>query len=660
MKRELERVGPLLEKASTSLKSERVSQLLSRLGQIRAAIVLDTITTRFLLLFLFLLAIPLITVIIFTVSLLAQHLDEAANSQLALSKNLFSSAVSVATDKLRMLESFQMKDTSTGYSNNVACPRSPLGICVLINRNSGKAHIASLTPIPLNRLEQVSPVLHTLSTKEAAPSATFYAHIGDSLYLMRKDMERTAKAGTEIFHGIPVNNVFLNRIYRQQPDLETEIWILRVSDTLPQPILTAASPKGHYPVPTAQVLTALQQINQQTNLPLTVKVNATQYRILSEYIYSPSNEKIAQILHILPLTQTHMLLSNYYLGIYIIAVASLLFSVLLAMMAGRTITQPLLKLISQVNTLSRENVNKAHDEVAVTGVYEINQLGNAFNRMIKRLKQEHKMKDEFVATLTHDLKVPLLAEKQTLSYFLKEAYGPLSAEQTEVLDILKSSNRSCLSLVNGLLEVYRYESGEVSLVIESFNLAALMSETVGELLSLAQEKSITLEMDRHFSQTTENDIMVYADRLEIKRVLHNLISNAIINTPTHGSIRCKITDQTYFGSETVYKVSGFQYTTLKYPLKLTDRLLVSIQDSGIGFSSDDMPSLFKQFAASKGRNPMSIGLGLYNCYQVLHAHNGTLWVESTEGEGSTVNFILPVTKQAAQDRRVFSDRRRNA
>lgn len=86
--------------------------------------------------------------------------------------------------------------------------------------------------------------------------------------------------------------------------------------------------------------------------------------------------------------------------------------------------------------------------------------------------------------------------------------------------------------------------------------------------------------------------------------------------------------------------------------------MVTIQDSGLGFSNKDLAALFKQFAANKSRNPMSIGLGLYNCHQVLKAHQSVVWVESTEGEGSLVSFILPQNKKAAQDRRIFRDRRR--
>jgi signal transduction histidine kinase len=179
------------------------------------------------------------------------------------------------------------------------------------------------------------------------------------------------------------------------------------------------------------------------------------------------------------------------------------------------------------------------------------------------------------------------------------------------------------------------------------------------LQNLALEKSIALKINNDFGEQ-DGDAIVYADRLEIKRVLHNLVSNAITNTPPHGSISCRITDEAYFGNNTVYKVGTLQYTTLKYPVKLSERLLVVIQDSGVGFSNEDLPVLFKQFAASRGRNPMSIGLGLYNCHQVVQAHNGALWVETTEGEGSMVCFVLAKNQQKAQDRRVFYDRRRSS
>lgn len=636
----------------------KAKEALGQFKPIGSSMVLDTITTRFLLLFLFLLAIPLITVIIFTVSLLANHIDESGDRQLMLSHNLFDAAISNATEKLELLEAFQQQAIHTGSNYKDFCLKTQAGLCLVLDHERQKAILIPGKEIPLAAFQASSPELSP-ATSRRINTHPFFARIGNRIYLLSKS-NLNLTSDTEIFLGVPLDNTFLNWIYRQQPSLETEIWILgKAPNASLPPEIIASSPKSPDEIPIQNLLKALQDTPHQTQQLSTIKLAQTEYRILPVNLYSRGNDRIGQVVHILPLTQNERLLSNYYVGIYIISVASLVFSVLLAMLAGRPITQPLLKLISQVNTISRDNVNRYQDEVKVTGVYEIRQLGEAFNRMITRLRQEHKMKDEFVATLTHDLKVPLLAEKQTVSYFRKQSYGPLTPEQIEVLDILQSSNRSCLSLVNGLLEVYRYDSGEVSLLFESFNLTTLMQETMAEVQSLALEKSIHLLMQSDLDNNSD-DAIVFADRLEIKRVLHNLISNAIINTPVHGSIQCRITDAAHYGSHTVYKASSLQYTTLKRPVNLEERLLVLVQDSGIGFSNDDLSSLFKQFAASKGRNPMSIGLGLYNCHQVLDAHNGILWVESTEGEGSLVSFVLPRNRQAARDRRIFSDRRRTS
>lgn len=587
----------------------------------------DTITTRFLLLFLFLLVIPLSAVIIFTVSLLANHLAEASESQLQLSRNLVNGVLEEQQERLGMLELLAEE------SSDQTLPH----LCAVFSE------------IECWRGRDADDVAGATALQQ--PRSSFFSVHEGRLFAMRR--VRDGSDAAIRLMGVPVDAQLLNRIYCRQPFLETEIWILPADFNPDHPRWFARHEMPEYDLPIARLLAEVSAKHRLESFA--VKIDGVTYQVNQVPLYSLAQQKVASVVHILPLSHQQMLMSNYYLGIYIISVLSLLFSVLLAMLAGRTITQPLLRLISQVNTLSRSSVMK--DEVAVRGVHEINQLGEAFNRMIKRLQQEHKMKDEFVATLTHDLKVPLIAEKQTLAYFQQESYGPLTPEQHEVMEVLQSSNRSCLSLVNGLLEVYRYESGEVSLVFELFNLVRLMNETASELLSLAQEKSITLTLDCEVEPDGEEPL-VYADRLEIKRVLHNLMSNAIINTPAHGKINCRISNARHFGADQVYKVSSFQLTTLKAPVKLEERLLVVIQDSGIGFSHEDLPYLFKQFAASRGRNPMSIGLGLYNCHQVIAAHNGVLWVESTEGDGSAVSFVLPRNKQTAQDRRVYGDRRK--
>ncbi|WP_373532603.1 ATP-binding protein [Vampirovibrio sp.] len=599
---------------------------------------LDTITTRFLILFLFLLAIPLCTLIAFTASVLATHLGEASHQQLQLSQNLFEGALAERKDTLELLTRPIRESADQG------CPETQHLICLKASQLFKDTHPDAKA-----------------TYGQRLGNQSFLAPINHQLYLMQKKEATGTNKGGESIYGLPLDAGFLNRIYQNQSGLQTVMWILEEDNSGqkgPALSLLAQNHAGKNLEDATALLALLATLPPEQHPDFTAKPGSESYQISQQPLYSLDHHPIARVVHILPLKPSGMFLDNYYIGVYLIAMASLIFSVLLAMIAARTITQPLLKLITQVNTLSRENVMKEGDQVLISGVQEIRQLAKAFNRMIVRLRQEHKLKDEFVATLTHDLKVPLLAEKQTLAYFIAEAYGTLNTEQKEVLGILKSSNGSCLSLVNGLLEVYRYEAGDVALLFEPVDLVRLMADTVAELRSLAQEKSIQLELKQETEQAETPP--VYADSLEIKRILHNLISNAIINTPIHGKIVCKIIDKVHYGSDTVYKVSAFQHTTLKHPVKLKNRLLVVIQDSGIGFSINDLPHLFQQFAASKGRNPMSIGLGLFNCFQVLCAHHNPLWVESTEGEGAAVSFTLSTQQPQGQDRRVAGDKRQRS
>ncbi len=618
----------------------------------------DTITTRFLMLFLILLFIPLCTLIIFTLNVLTQHMEQAQDEQLRLSQDLFTQTLEQTEARLGQLR----REIDGKIANGqLECPNSPGLLCLVLDPQRQQVTLLprkGLRQLPLKPLLPLD-LADTLETQTLSREI-FWVQMDNTLYLVSSS--KLAGHSLRYFYALPLDDVLINGLFKSIHNLQTGIWI---HATGPDTEGVPSRPPAGWQVQGGKVEAApqlqqtlerlLDKTSQTGQDQWTLVVDKKSFRAQGQVIYTPENRPLARVVHILPLSPYLELLDNFYVAIYLIGVASLMFSAILAMLAGRTITQPLLRLIRQVRALNRESVMKESDQIHVGGVLEIQQLGEAFNHMIARLRQEHKLKDDFVATLTHDLKVPLLAEKQTLAYFLKEAYGPLNPEQTEVISILKSSNQSCLSLVTGLLEVYRYESGEATLLYERFHLGELLEKTIGELQALAQEKSIQLNLQYGLSE--QNPLMAYADPMEIKRVLHNLISNAISNTPIHGKIECRILDAGNYGSSTVYKVSSFQHTSLKHPVKLDDKLLVVIQDSGIGFSNDDLNRLFKQFAASKGRNPMSIGLGLFNCYQVLKAHYNPLWVESTEGEGAAVSFMVNTKPQLAQDRRMSGDRR---
>jgi signal transduction histidine kinase len=561
-------------------------------------VVVDTITTRFLLLFLFLLSIPLMAVILFSGTMMNAQINLDTSQQMTLTRHLYTEGIN------RMME-------ANGLPSNVR-PTYCLSQKNTLEIDTGNSRIISSADI---------------KNKKTVPQK-----------------------------ALLINDDFLNQLYQRFPILQTEVWVLDIPPSSPYSIthvLAHTNAKGSEKLPFNTLLEKLKEDMPQEE-PVNITLQGIPYQIEESYLFNSEHQRIAKLVLVLPLRKQNKVIDDYYFGIYIIAVSSLLFSVLLAMMAGRTITQPLLKLIRQVETTSRESFLKNQGEFKVNGVEEIRQLAESFNRLVSRLKQEQLLRDEFVATLTHDLKVPMLAEKQTLAYFQKGTYGDINEEQVEVLDILRSSNLSCLSLVNGLLEVYRYDSGSVRLIPEPFDLLDLLNSVISELSTLAIEKRLNLNKEiEEFDHYT-----VYADKMEIKRVLQNLISNAITNTSRYGSITCRLSPAFSKGRQVITKVSEFQHSTLSHPIKTFDRILISIADTGVGFTQENLPRLFKQFGGNKGRDPMSIGLGLYNCHQVIHAHNSVLWVESSEGEGSSVNFLLPINDLTFQDRRIRHDRRK--
>ncbi len=227
------------------------------------------------------------------------------------------------------------------------------------------------------------------------------------------------------------------------------------------------------------------------------------------------------------------------------------------------------------------------------------------------LQELEKLRDDFIATLAHDLKTPLLAAIQTLKFFLDGTLGSLAERQQNFLEIMLQSNQDMLNLVNALLEVYRYESGQLVLCKDYFVLKDLMEQCSREVQSLLEKKNLQLVIQEI------QDEKIYADKHEIKRVLSNFIGNAIKHTPQCG------------------KISIFADFN-------DNDIIVSVEDTGIGIPENDIPKLFNRFSQGTAKKrSTSTGLGLYLSRQIVEAHNGKIWVESEVNAGSRFKFSLP-------------------
>jgi PAS domain S-box-containing protein len=224
-----------------------------------------------------------------------------------------------------------------------------------------------------------------------------------------------------------------------------------------------------------------------------------------------------------------------------------------------------------------------------------------------------KQREDFVATLTHDLKNPLIGQDRMLELMLEGELGSFQDQQTEMLSLLKIGTQELLELIGTLLEVYRYEEGEAQLRLVLLDGKKLISTCIAQVNTIAGAKGI--KIGSTFPEAAQT---VSADQIALKRVVMNLLDNAIKFTPAGGFIHisCQCTD---------------------------NKFILTIEDSGSGITIDELRALFQRFSQTGiGRtHKAGTGLGLYLCRQIVEAHGGEITCASKEGVGTTFIVTLP-------------------
>jgi signal transduction histidine kinase len=225
-------------------------------------------------------------------------------------------------------------------------------------------------------------------------------------------------------------------------------------------------------------------------------------------------------------------------------------------------------------------------------------------------KELETLKEDFVATLTHDLKVPIIAEKNMIELFLNKSFGEISEKQTYALKNMQSSNAELLDLVQIVLDTYK--AGKIKLYKEDVMLKSFLDEIIAEMTPIANKSKNKIEL------IYDRDIRVFADRFKLKRVVKNLIQNAIL----YGEVKSPI--EISIGEIPKYVV-------------------IKVKDYGAGISSEDVDRIFnKYYSAAKKFRKIGTGLGLYLASQIMKSHNGDLSVESVKGEYTEFCVKIPV------------------
>ncbi len=280
------------------------------------------------------------------------------------------------------------------------------------------------------------------------------------------------------------------------------------------------------------------------------------------------------------------------------------------------IVKPLRELRTAIDKLSKGEFNI---KLKITKD-EIGELSQSFLNMAVDLEKINQMRAEFVNISAHELKTPLIPIIGYVKILLKNENLPKDVKDKLEL-VLKASIRE-KRLVESMLSVARLESGTMKFEMEDLQIVDLIKSTTESMRAIAIEKGLEFIINM-----PDKLAVVNCDQIKIEGVLRNLLDNAI-----------RFTDK---GKITVSSKEEGDY------------VIVTIEDTGIGISKEDMPKLFtKFFQADTGprRKYEGTGLGLAIVKMMIEAHYGKVWVESQLGKGSKFSFSLPIKQVYLQEK----------
>ena len=271
---------------------------------------------------------------------------------------------------------------------------------------------------------------------------------------------------------------------------------------------------------------------------------------------------------------------------------------------------------------------------------EVNQVElqslNAELELQRKLANEAKLsaveanraKSDFLANMSHELRTPLNSVIGFSEVLEDELYGQLNAKQHAYVANILSSGLHLLNLINDILDLSKVEAGKSVLEPSRANL----NELIAGSLTMFREKALqhNLRLDLDLSSDCAIDLVV--DERKLKQIMYNLLSNAVKFTPDGGSVRVS--------TRKVRKMLA------NHALQ-TDFVEISVEDTGIGISQEDLPKLFKEFSQLTSlytRDHEGTGLGLVLTRKFVELHGGTIGVTSEPGKGSSFIFTLPLER----------------
>lgn len=236
----------------------------------------------------------------------------------------------------------------------------------------------------------------------------------------------------------------------------------------------------------------------------------------------------------------------------------------------------------------------------------------------KELESLDRMKDEFMANITHELKTPLIPIKGYSELMYEGHLGDLKPEQKKSVRIVLQNAERLQKLIDSLLYMQNIRSGNIQYHLDSINITDLLNKVTGDLLNIRSEDvpGLSINYDTDLPYVCGNTIY-------LEQVFSHILENAFKFTHADGSVIVSV-----FSDK--------------------NKIHVVVKDTGIGISREELPHIFKRFYQADGsltRRYGGNGLGLYLCKSVVEAHGGSIWAMSEQNKGTEMHVLLPVIEE---------------
>jgi signal transduction histidine kinase len=245
-------------------------------------------------------------------------------------------------------------------------------------------------------------------------------------------------------------------------------------------------------------------------------------------------------------------------------------------------------------------------------------LNEELRKRAAELQELDRLKSSFLANMSHELRTPLNSILGFSDVMLEGIDGPLTEYMENDLRLIQKNGQHLLHLINDVLDMAKIESGRMNLHPEKFKVHDMLESAISITSTLANAKNLALYID----PDSEKELEIIADHTRINQVMINLINNSIKFTETGQiSLHARALD--------------------------SDKILITVRDTGIGIPADHLETIFQEFSqvdTSTTRKVGGTGLGLPISRRLVEMHGGRLWAESAgiPGQGSTFYVELPV------------------